>query len=77
MLDHHPGFPEGDFDHLDPGWHLRYWDPNEKYLAAHPCGLGQSATKKRRRGETRTIGAGPASACIRSAYAGILLKMHL
>ncbi|HTW81608.1 MAG TPA: SRPBCC family protein [Terracidiphilus sp.] len=29
----HTGFPEGDFDHLDPGWHLRYWDPLKKYLA--------------------------------------------
>ncbi len=32
VLDH-TGFPEGDFDHLDPGWHLRYWDPLKKYLA--------------------------------------------
>jgi len=29
----HTGFPEGDFDHLDPGWHMRYWDPLKKYLA--------------------------------------------
>jgi activator of HSP90 ATPase len=35
VLDH-TGFPEGDFDHLDPGWHMRYWDPMTKYLAAHP-----------------------------------------
>jgi activator of HSP90 ATPase len=33
VLDH-TGFPEGDFDHLDPGWYLRYWDPLKKYLAA-------------------------------------------
>jgi activator of HSP90 ATPase len=33
VLDH-TGFPEGEFDHLDPGWHLRYWDPLTKYLAA-------------------------------------------
>jgi activator of HSP90 ATPase len=32
VLDH-TGFPEGDFDHLDPGWYLRYWDPFKKYLA--------------------------------------------
>ncbi|MGD0913547.1 MAG: SRPBCC domain-containing protein [Terracidiphilus sp.] len=32
VLDH-TGFPEGDYDHLDPGWHLRYWDPLKKYLA--------------------------------------------
>ncbi len=32
LLDH-TGFPEGDFDHLDPGWHIRYWDPLKKYLA--------------------------------------------
>jgi activator of HSP90 ATPase len=35
VLDH-TGFPEGEFDHLDPGWHMRYWDPMTKYLAAHP-----------------------------------------
>jgi activator of HSP90 ATPase len=34
VLDH-TGFPEGDFDHLDSGWHQRYWDPLRKYLAAH------------------------------------------
>jgi activator of HSP90 ATPase len=33
VLDH-TGFPEGDFDHLDAGWHMRYWDPMKKYLAA-------------------------------------------
>lgn len=33
VLDH-TGFPEGEFDHLDPGWYLRYWDPLKKYLAA-------------------------------------------
>jgi len=32
VLDH-TGFPEGEFDHLDPGWKLRYWDPLKKYLA--------------------------------------------
>jgi activator of HSP90 ATPase len=32
VLDH-TGFPEGEFDHLDPGWKLRYWDPLRKYLA--------------------------------------------
>jgi activator of HSP90 ATPase len=35
VLDH-TGFPEGDFDHLDPGWYMRYWDPMKKYLATHP-----------------------------------------
>jgi len=35
ILDH-TGFPEGDFDHLDSGWHMRYWDPLKKYLATHP-----------------------------------------
>jgi len=34
VLDH-TGFPEGEFDHLNPGWHMRYWDPLKKYLAAH------------------------------------------
>lgn len=34
VLDH-TGFPAGDFDHLDPGWHTRYWNPLKKYLAAH------------------------------------------
>jgi activator of HSP90 ATPase len=32
VLDH-TGFPEGEFDHLDPGWNMRYWDPLKKYLA--------------------------------------------
>jgi len=34
VLDH-TGFPEGEFDHLDPGWYMRYWDPLKKYLATH------------------------------------------
>jgi activator of HSP90 ATPase len=33
ILDH-TGFPEGNFDHLDPGWHGRYWEPMQKYLAS-------------------------------------------
>lgn len=33
VLDH-TGFPEGEFDHLDPGWYLRFWDPLKKYLSA-------------------------------------------
>jgi hypothetical protein len=32
ILDH-KGFPEGDFAHLDPGWHMQYWEPLAKYLA--------------------------------------------
>jgi activator of HSP90 ATPase len=32
VLDH-TGFPEGDFDHLNAGWYLRYWNPLKKYLA--------------------------------------------
>ena len=31
VLDH-SSFPAGDFDHLDSGWKLRYWDPLRKYL---------------------------------------------
>ncbi len=31
VLDH-TGFPQGAFDHLDPGWCMRYWDPLKKYL---------------------------------------------
>jgi activator of HSP90 ATPase len=31
VLDH-TGFPEGEFDHLNPGWKLRYWDPLAKFL---------------------------------------------
>lgn len=33
VLDH-TGFPEGEFDHLDPGWYARYWNPLKKFLAA-------------------------------------------
>jgi activator of HSP90 ATPase len=29
----HTGFPEGEFDHLNTGWPLRYWAPLKKYLA--------------------------------------------
>lgn len=32
VLDH-TGFPAGDFDSLDQGWHSHYWDPLKKYLA--------------------------------------------
>ena len=28
----HTGFHPGDFGHLDPGWHQRYWDPLKRYL---------------------------------------------
>jgi activator of HSP90 ATPase len=30
----HTGFPAGEYDHLDFGWHSHYWDPLKKYLAA-------------------------------------------
>jgi activator of HSP90 ATPase len=33
ILDH-KGFPEGDFAHLDPGWHMQYWTPLAKYLGS-------------------------------------------
>jgi len=29
----HTGFPEGEYDHLDSGWHSHYWDPLKKFLA--------------------------------------------
>jgi activator of HSP90 ATPase len=32
VLDH-TGFPEGEFDHLDGGWHSHYWEPLKKFLA--------------------------------------------
>lgn len=28
----HTGFPAGDYDALDWGWHNHYWDPLKKYL---------------------------------------------
>jgi activator of HSP90 ATPase len=28
----HTGFAPEDREHLDPGWHLMYWDPLRKYL---------------------------------------------
>jgi len=31
VLDH-TGFPQGEFDHLNPGWKWRYWDPLKKFL---------------------------------------------
>jgi activator of HSP90 ATPase len=33
VLDH-KGFPEGDFAHLDPGWHMQYWTPLANYLGS-------------------------------------------
>jgi uncharacterized protein YndB with AHSA1/START domain len=32
VLDH-TGFPEGGFEHLNPRWKMRYWDPLERSLA--------------------------------------------
>jgi activator of HSP90 ATPase len=29
----HKGFPEGDFDHLEWGWHAHYWEPLKKFFA--------------------------------------------
>jgi len=29
----HTGFPAGEYDHLDFGWHSHYWDPLKKFLA--------------------------------------------
>jgi activator of HSP90 ATPase len=28
----HKGFPEGEFDHLEWGWHAHYWEPLKKYF---------------------------------------------
>jgi activator of HSP90 ATPase len=32
VLDH-TGFPEGEFDNLNSGWPIRYWEPLKKFLA--------------------------------------------
>jgi activator of HSP90 ATPase len=32
VLDH-TGFPEGEYDHLYPGWQEHYWEPLKKFLA--------------------------------------------
>ena len=32
VLDH-TGFPEGEFDHLEFGWHAHYWEPLKKFFA--------------------------------------------
>jgi activator of HSP90 ATPase len=29
----HTGFPAGNYDSLDSGWHEHYWDPLKKFLA--------------------------------------------
>jgi activator of HSP90 ATPase len=29
----HTGFPAGEFDHLDWGWHNHYWEPLKKFFA--------------------------------------------
>jgi activator of HSP90 ATPase len=28
----HTGFPAGEYDHLDSGWHSHYWEPLRKFL---------------------------------------------
>ena len=28
----HTGFPVDHIDHLEPGWHTKYWEPLKKYL---------------------------------------------
>lgn len=28
----HTGYPEGAAEHLEPGWHKKYWDPLKTYL---------------------------------------------
>jgi activator of HSP90 ATPase len=30
----HTGFPAGEYDHLDFGWHSHYWEPLKKYFAS-------------------------------------------
>lgn len=32
----HTGFPAGEYDHLDWGWHNHYWSPLTKFLATSP-----------------------------------------
>jgi len=29
---HHAGFPEGNGEHLESGWHKMYWEPLKRYL---------------------------------------------
>ena len=29
----HTGFPVGEYDHLDSGWHSHYWEPLKKFFA--------------------------------------------
>jgi hypothetical protein len=33
MIFDHTGFPAGDYDSLDSGWHEHYWEPLKKFLA--------------------------------------------
>lgn len=30
----HSGFPAGEYDHLDWGWHKHYWEPLKKFFAS-------------------------------------------
>jgi activator of HSP90 ATPase len=32
LILHHVGFPEGNGEHLESGWHKMYWEPLKKYL---------------------------------------------
>jgi activator of HSP90 ATPase len=33
MVFDHTGFPSGEYDSLDSGWHRHYWEPLKKFLA--------------------------------------------
>jgi activator of HSP90 ATPase len=33
ILDH-TGFPQGEYEHLNEGWPMRYWEPLKKFLAS-------------------------------------------
>jgi activator of HSP90 ATPase len=39
----HTGFPQGDFASLDAGWHEKYWEPMQKFLAKAPDGADKGA----------------------------------
>jgi activator of HSP90 ATPase len=42
ILDH-TSFPKGNFEHLDYGWGLKYWDPLKKFLAKATDGNDKAA----------------------------------
>jgi len=43
----HDAIPEGERDHLDSGWHSRYWEPLRAYFTAGPRAQDRASSESR------------------------------